>query len=344
MNPRPILKLLAVAMLTASSLTYAQHKPMEATPQQEQASRRTRLILKDGSYQLVMSYEVRGNVVRYRSAERDGQTEEIPLELVDLAATDRWAKEHTPGAAPTEAPVVISPELAREEADRAARTPEVAKDLRLPEEDSVLALDTFRGTSELVPLAQASSDLNRETAHAVQLVQINPASSAHRVGDIPGERADVQLHVADPAFYVRVGKDDSEATGGGTLTVDTHGQSGARTAQATGSDQSTYVIERVDVRQGLRQVDSFRIAQLGSGHKQPDVIETHSELLPGGHWMKLTPAEPLLFGEYALVEVVNDRAVNIDVWDFGVHSDAKENTEALHPEARRPVQLERRRP
>jgi len=43
---------------------------------------RTRLILKDGSYQVVMSYQVNGNVVRYYSAERDA-TEEIPAELID---------------------------------------------------------------------------------------------------------------------------------------------------------------------------------------------------------------------------------------------------------------------
>ena len=345
MNPRGILKLLIVASLTASSLTYAQHTPMEATPAQTEASRRTHLVLKDGTFQLVLSYEVRGKVVRYRSAERDGSVEEIPLELVDLPATERWAREHAPSSANNnEAPAVLSPELAREEADRAARTPEVAKDLRLPEEDSVLALDTFRGTPELVPLAQAASDLNRETAHAVQRADVNPASSAHRITDIRRERADVQLHVPDPVFYIRIGKDDSEDTSGGALTIDTHGQSSVRTAGATGSQESRYVVERVNVRQGLRQVDSFRLAQLGSGRPQPDVIECPGEIMPGGHWLKLTPAQPLLFGEYALVEVLSDRSVNIDVWDFGIHPDAKENVEALHPEARRPAQLERRQP
>ena len=308
-------------------------------PAAQQAAR-TRLMLKDGTYQLVQGYQVRGNVVVYRSAERNGAQEEIPLELVDLPATERWAQEHAPGA--QDHPRVLSPELAREEADRAARTPDVAKDLRLPEEDSVLALDTFRGVPELVPLAQQSSDLNRETAHAVVKVEINPASSPHRIGDIPGERADVQLHVAEPVFYVRLGKDDDAPATGGVLTVDTHGQSGRETP-AGGDARSRYVIERVDVHQGLRQLDSFRLAQLGTGQPQPDVIECRAEPLPGGHWLKLTPVQPLLFGEYALVEVLSDRAVNGSAWDFGVHPDAKENTEALRPELRRPAQLERRR-
>jgi hypothetical protein len=66
------------------------------------------------------------------------------------------------------------------------------------------------------------------------------------------------------------------------------------------------------------------------------------DTLPGGHWLKLTPVAPLTFGEYALVEVLDGRNVNLDVWDFGVHSDAVENAEAIHPEPKRTPALERR--
>jgi hypothetical protein len=306
---------------------------------------RTRLILKDGSYQLVLNYKVVGNVVRYRSAERNGEQEELPLALVDMAATERWKQEHTPGAAPaTQQAPVLSPELAKEEAERAALTPEVAPDLHLPEEDSVLALDTYQGSPELVPLAQAGSDLNKETAHAVLKGAINPASSPHRIVDIPRESADVQLHVAVPVFYVRVGRDDEdEITSGGAFTVDTHGASG-RPTPSGGDPGNGYVVERVDVRVDERVVDSFQPGLLDSGRTQRDVVEMRSELLPGGHWMKLTPLKPLDFGEYALVEVLGPSAVNLDVWDFGVHSDAPENIEAIHPEPKRAPSLERRHP
>jgi hypothetical protein len=299
---------------------------------------RTRLILKDGTYQLVLSYKIDGGIVRYRSAERDGEADEIPLALVDLPATEHWQREHTPGTAPE--PTVLSPTLAKEEADRAARAPEVAPDLHLPEEDSVLALDTFEGKHELVPLPQQGSDLNKETAHEVQKSAINPASSQHRIADIPAEKADVQLHVADPVFFIRLGTDDEGDPGGG-IVVDTHGQSGRATPGGS-ADASSYILERIDVRQGLRQIDSFRIVTLGTGQPQRDIIELKHEDLPGGHWLKLTPVEPLLFGEYALIEIISDREVNLDVWDFGIHPDAKENTEALHPEPRRPSTLQHR--
>jgi hypothetical protein len=310
----------------------------------EQPEQRTRLFLKDGSYQVVLSYKVVGDVVRIRSAERDGEIEDIPLKLVDLPATESWKREHGPDAQnqrDAQRQAVLSPELAREEAERAALTPEIAPDLRLPDEDSVLALDTFRGTPELVPVPQVGSDLNKETAHAVQKTAINPASSAHRILSVPGYGSDIQLHVADPVFYVRLGNDDGVEASGSAITVDTHGASG-RATPAGGAATSDYVVERLDVRQDLRVVDSFRIGLLGSGRPQPDVIELKEEPLPGGHWLKLTPVTPLDFGEYALVEVLSDHEVNLDVWDFGVHSDAIENVEAIHPEPKRPATLERR--
>jgi hypothetical protein len=72
------------------------------------------------------------------------------------------------------------------------------------------------------------------------------------------------------------------------------------------------------------------------------VVETTSELLPGGHWMKITPKQPLDFGEYALMEVLSDRDVNSAVWDFGVHPVAPENRDVMKPQPRRPVTLEHR--
>ena len=333
---------LALLLLLSVCATAQDRHPLEVPDTtQAAAPQRSRLILKDGTYQLVLSYRVAGNVVRYRSAERDGETEDVPLALVDLPATERWKREHTPGQEGAAQRPVLSPELAKEEADRRALTPEVAPDLRLPEEDSVLALDTFRNVPELVPIPQEGSDLNKETAHAVQKAAINPASSAHRILDVQGYGSDIQLHVADPVFYVRVGKDDAEPASGGGFTVDTHGASG-RATPSGGAAESGYVIEHIDVRQDVRVVDSFRIGLLGTGRKQPDIIEMKQELLPGGHWMKLTPEQPLEFGEYALVEILSDHEVNLNVWDFGVHTDARENVEAIRPEVKKPAALGRR--
>ncbi len=345
--------LLSVQLGVCTAAAQEGRRPLEPpiASQPETPQHRIRLILKDGSYQTVLSYRVSGSVVHYRSAERNGEEEDVPLALVDLPATMAWERAHDPDQPPgaQQAPV-LSPELAREEAARQARTPEVAtlKDasLRLPEEDSVLVLDTFQGTPELVPLPQGGSDLNRETAHAVLKKDIDPAASPHDLLFLKEERADVQLHVADPVFFVRLeGKGIGEAgdDGGGGFTVDTHGQSG-RATPGGGSAQSLYVLQRVDVRRGERVVDSFLLRLLASGRRQPGLVEMKAEPLPGGVWEKLTPQEPLEFGEYALIEVLNDRAVNADTWDFGVHPTAKENDEALRPVVKKAAKLERRGP
>jgi hypothetical protein len=350
MNRRPhTSKILATALLVAFAQGAAIFSQHTTVPQPtDTAPHRTRLILKDGSYQIVMSYRIVGNIVHYISAERGGAEEEIPLSLVDIDATKRWEKQHAqPG--PTDPnnpqPSAIDPELLKEEADRAALTPEIAKDLRLPEQDSTLALDTYRGTPELVPLAQTDSDLNRNTAHNLLKAAVNPLSAAHQIIQLKGETSPVQLHVKDPVLYLRIGDETVGSTGGTPLTVDTHGASShSQNDPSGGSPTSRYVIVRADVRTGVRVIASIRIPLLGTGKHQEDVVETTTELLPGGHWLKITPKEPLDFGEFALMEIISDKAVNLGVWDFGVHPVAPENRDIIKPEPRRPVMLERHGP
>jgi hypothetical protein len=309
------------------------------------APHRTRLYLKDGSYQIVMSYSVVGKNVQYVSAERGGATELIPLNLVDLDATKKWEARHPlidPDAPPEQRPApAIDPELLKEEAERALIAPEVAPDLHLAPEDSVLALDTFRAVPELVPLTQTDGELNKTTGHSILRGNVNPQSAAHQIVVLKGERAAVQFHVDQPVFYLKL--DDAQLPGGDPLTVDTHGAS-ARAPKARDTGGTDFVILRVDVRQDARVLASFNIAQLGTGKPQEDVFEADETELPGGHWLKVVPHESLLVGEYALVEILDDKSINLGVWDFGVHPTAPENRDVLKPEKKRSVTLERRGP
>jgi hypothetical protein len=334
-----------------AAMGIAQPAPQQPLPDVSQTANgapphRTRLILKDGSYQIVMSYQVKGKIVTYVSAER-GETEEMPTDLVDWDATRKWERQHTAtddGQAPTPE---IDPELLKEEADRRALTPEVAPDLSLPDQDSVVALDYYRGTPELVPLVQSDGDLNHTTSHNILKLSINPRSASHEILQLKGVEAAVQMHVDTPVIYLRIGDDSGVSRGGGApFTVDTHGAgAGAKTDAAGGSANSGYVMVRADVRTDARVLASFNIGMLGNNVKpQEDVVETSTEMLPGGHWMKVTPKHPLDFGEYALMEVISDNEVNRGVWDFGVHPVAPENRDVMKPEPKRPATLERRNP
>src|SRR5436305_1198554 len=80
-----------------------------------------RLILKDGTYQLVTKYEVKGDRVRYMSAERD-EWEEMPSSLVDWPATEKYEKDRASGASVPEA-AALDKELEEERAQEEAQLP-----------------------------------------------------------------------------------------------------------------------------------------------------------------------------------------------------------------------------
>src|SRR5580693_4539143 len=90
-----------------------------------------RLILKDGSYQLVSQYEVKGDRVRYKSAERD-EWEEIPDALVDWPATEKFEKDRATSAIPEAAALDKEKETDADREAELSHLPQVAPGLRLP--------------------------------------------------------------------------------------------------------------------------------------------------------------------------------------------------------------------
>ncbi len=301
----------------------------------EEGIRRTRLYLKDGSYQIVTRYVVAGDRVRYLSAERGDAWEEVPVSLVDWDATHTWEKDHAPGAAlQTTRPVPIDPELQKDEEEQAARMPEVRPNLYLPEDGGVLALDTFRGTPELAVLKQSQSQAGATSSHNILKAAINPMSLPHPLLQLPGIQAKTQLHVNLPVLYISLDSDSLPDAEPRDFRVDTHGASSLKDAQG-GSTASRYVIVRADVRRDIRVIGSFNLGRLGDGSQSEILVETQAEAMPGGKWMKLTPKEPLSFGEYALMEVLSPREVNLGIWDFGVHPVAPENRDAILPLAKK---------
>jgi hypothetical protein len=315
--------------------------PTSASPAPNQ-----RLILKDGSYQIVRKYEVVGDRVRYVSAER-GETEELPESLVDWPATAAWAKAHAPGAAPTvsdssansasQEAAEIDKEAKAEREEEAARSPTIIAGLRLPDEDGVFILDTFQGRPELVEVPQNSGGLNTSTPHNVLRAAI-PAGGSKQLIQLEGYKAKVQLHVNQPVIYVSLDGREPNQSGEASdsaLTVDTHGASAAMDKQASkrshSSPTSRYSIVRVQVKKNSRVVGAMKVSLLGKPEQSVDVVDTVSEILPGGHWMKLTPKYPLDIDEYALVEILSPGELNLDVWDFGVNPREPEAKNAISP-------------
>ncbi|GGG95677.1 hypothetical protein [Silvibacterium dinghuense] len=305
---------------------------------------RDRLILKDGSYQLITRYEIKGDRVRYFSAERD-QWEELPTSLVDWKATETWNRAHDPDAAkltqqPGQAGDTQNPdaaEAARLDAeetaarnDEMARMPLISPGLRLPDETGVWILDTYESQPELVHALQANGDLDRTNEHSVVRAQIRTqtgaAGGAKELIRIEGAYAAVQLHVNDPVIYVSLDVPGEDEAPDSAMTVDTHGASAAmKSKNAHSSPDSSYVLVRLTSNHNLRTATAAQIYRMAEPGHTEEIIETKKELLPGARWMKLTPVTPLLIGEYALMERLSTREINLDVWSFGVNPRAKEN-------------------
>jgi len=69
----------------------------------------------------------------------------------------------------------------------------------------------------------------------------------------------------------------------------------------------------------------------GAVTQDENVIPTKVEVLPGKHWLKISPGKPLFIGEYALVEILSASDINQSVWDFRVDPQLGDNPASLGP-------------
>ena len=129
---------------------------------------------------------------------------------------------------------------------------------------------------------------------------ITSFSGAKEPVHIDGQAARVRVHVDDPVLYVSLDTGNKEEIAPeDAVMVNTHGASSVKDKDEYSSPDSRYAIVRVDVRPGERVIGAVRISRAGSATQSADIVPTHSEILTGRHWMKLTPKEPLPIGEYA---------------------------------------------
>ena len=338
--PRPMRLLLAVGLavlLAATTPDAAQtQKPLPLKPDLPGMASNHRLILKDGTYQTVRKYEIAGDRVRYISAERGGDWEELPTDLVDWEATRKWERDHANRPEEEASPAMkeaaaIDKEEAAERNEQLARMPEVAKGLELPDEDSVFALDTYEGKPELVELLPVELSMNGKTKRG--LSALNPMAGAKATLELEGARAKVHLHVNDPTIYLSLAaRDDAEKVVSHALTVQTgSAKEPVNRKHGAHSPASGFAIVHVDERKAVRIVGAIHVSSGGAATQDEDVVPAKVEALPGKHWLKLTPIQPLTIGEYALVEILSASDINQSVWDFRVDPQLGDNEGALGP-------------
>ncbi len=320
--------------ITLAVLALAPHAPAQELAR--------RLILKDGSYQLVTKYEVKGDRVRYHSAERD-EWEELPTALVDWPATDKYEKERAAAAIPEAA--AVDKEIDAERAVEESQPSAVAPGLRLPEESGVFLLDNFQGQPQLVEVQQTEGDVNRDTKANIFRGAINPAGVNQTI-ELDGEHASIQAHVEVPSIYINVEDDPNDAPSGklhrpicpSRLDAPRPSTPGQEPQQPQQPEQPIVPFDRFRIvrpRQ-KRQAHRRQLKRNVTGKISQDqhFVKTTIDRVSGG-WLKLTPTETCP-GEYALIEMKGNEGMNLYVWDFGVNPNAPANANPWKPDAKPP--------
>ncbi|MDR3754097.1 MAG: hypothetical protein P4K78_09625 [Terracidiphilus sp.] len=314
-------------------------QPVPLKPSVPGIGRNHRLILKDGNYQLVRDYQIVGDRVRYLSQER-GEWEELPANLVDWDATRKWEKEHADLVEEDASPAMkeaeeLDKEESQERNEQSARMPLVAEGLELPDEDGVFVLDTFQGTPELVELISSELSMNAKSRKGVAV--LNPLATQKASLELQGPHAKVHLHVNDPVLYLSLGVEDlTEPVLTHPITVDTGGSKAVNGKHGAHSPQSGFVIVRVDERQAVRVVGAIKVGANGTVSQDEDTIPTKVETMPGNRWLRVTPQQKLLIGEYALVEIISPSDINESVWDFRVDPRSGDNPKSIGPILKQP--------
>lgn len=307
-----------------------------------------RLVLKDGSYQNVTKWEIKGDRVRYYSAERY-TWEELPKDFVDWPATEKYNKDRAAlrDEAVDEATNAVGP------AEPAP--PMVAPGLYLPDGGGVFLLDTYQNQPQLVELTQNSGELNKHMGKNILRAAINPlALSSKQTIDLKGTRAQTQAHTTQPTIYIDVdtGPDNPQNTtakndkpapaapnaAGGLGNAPSLGPGASRSAAPSAQDTAAtpkntaavpdrFRIVRLEKKKDSRVLGNVNVAIYGKVSQKENWVKTVSQPA-GGDWMKISPATPLTPGEYAVVELLDKGQVNLFVWDFGVDPAAPANPNA----------------
>jgi len=280
----------------------------QATGQDEAARARTpygkKLVLKDGSFQMVRDYERLGDRVRYMSAER-GEWEELPASLVDWEATARAADAQAKDSA-----ALLDKVKTQERANRVEAPLDVDASLQLasgvflPPGEGMFA---FVGGKQVTPLAQAGAGIRTDKKQLFkQIISPVPIVPGKRNVEIPGAKAKVRLSTATPEFYLREAPPAADQT-----TPIIH-------SSRPGEMGPEIELVRAAVKGNVRRLEEIR-SLFGEDISNDRKVISMQRWDVAPNVFRFTLGEPLPPGEYALAEMLPD-GMNLFVWDFGVDS------------------------
>ena len=279
--------------------TTATEKKSEVYP------RGLKLMLTDGTYQLVREYQRNGEHVRYYSLER-GTWEELPAAMVDWNATAKAEAE-----AEKQSTELVEKVHKQEEARRLDNVADIDASLRvgdgafLPSGEGMFVVE---GKTIRI-LDHASSELKmdkkRVIAEVLSPVKVVPGK---QTVVMQGTRAVVRLKTNNPEFYLREAPPDPNST------------SSIQRSRRAGESGPDVELVRTKVGRNSRVLESINTLFGQAVSENMNVISTQRwEVAPNVY--RFTLSQPLPPGEYVLAEVLEE-GLNLYVWDFGLDAAA----------------------
>jgi hypothetical protein len=244
-----------------------------------------KLMLKDGTFQLVREYEVDGDRVRYFSIDQR-DWEEIPASLVDWDATKKSAADEAARKAALIAKVHAAEVARRADAMDVDASIEIAPKVFLPPGDGLFEFDG----KAIYALTQAEADMKFSKTQMLKQVLIPvPIIPTRHTISLRGTRAKFRLKSTETEFYMRT---------------------------ADGREPQLDLI-RAKVKgdkRDLENLDELFKTQATTG--QISIPIQRWEIAHGVY--RFTLGASLEPGEYAMAEVVQGGATSLYFWDFGV--------------------------
>jgi hypothetical protein len=260
-----------------------------------------KLMLTDGTYQLVREYKRSGEHVKYFSMER-GAWEELPASMVDWDATAKAEAEME-----KQSKELVEKVHKQEEARRMDNVTDIDASLRvgdgafLPSGEGMFVVEgkTIRILDQAG--SQKKTDAKRVIAEVFSPVKVVPGK---QTVVMQGAHAAVRLKSTNPEFYLREAPPDPDSTSSIQRS---------RRANENGPDvelvrtkvgRNNRVLESVNTLFGTPVSENINVISMQRWDVAPNVY-------------RFTLSQQLPPGEYVLAEVMEE-GLNLYVWDFGV--------------------------
>ena len=242
-----------------------------------------KLVLADGSFQMVREYSVQGERVRYWSVERSAW-EEIPTSLVDWEATRQAEADQTKRDAELKQKIRASDLAERTRGIDVDRSLEIKPALFLPDDAGFFLLEDKTIISMKQSLAETSKSKMRELGRILSGIPL----PGKQTMELPGARAAIRVSTSEPEFFMR--PVDRREPRMQLLRLQQKGDS--------------RIVQTIDVYNSGQQVRS-----------STDIA--FQTWTPATGVFRYTMNERLEPGEYAFVEITSE-GVNAYVWDFAI--------------------------